>query len=175
MTQEQYLPPVEQRGLGGAAVPVGLFNEPEEERIRRIQLEEMKTRPAPRTEERWQDTQVIVKDNLPPAAKAELKQAALEQTKGFGYDFKVPEELFWAIITAMGTFLFQAILQLSDPEQLKLVTDWKGWAIAILAGCLRAGMAAIQAWRTANTETKLLKQGFVPSQVNSTSPTLPTA
>lgn len=58
------------------------------------------------------------------------------------YDFKHVEELGWAVITAVGIVLAQAMLTL-EPEK---ITDWRAWGIGVAGACVRAIGGAALAW-----------------------------
>ena len=55
------------------------------------------------------------------------------------YEMKWIEELIWIAIVSAAV---QAIMVLSgfNPEG---ITDWKGWAIALIAGSIRAAAGAV--------------------------------
>ena len=54
------------------------------------------------------------------------------------YDFKVIEEIGWAMAVGGGIFIFE-LLSRFEPET---VTDWKTWAVTVAGGGVRAAFAA---------------------------------
>ena len=64
------------------------------------------------------------------------------------YDFKFVQEMLWIAFVAAGMQLLM-VLSGFNPEG---ITDWKGWAIAIGTGCLRAAAAAVIAAVTARRD-----------------------
>lgn len=58
------------------------------------------------------------------------------------YNYKRAAELGWALLTAVGIVLAQAMVTL-EPEK---ITDWRAWAIGLGGAMVRAGGAALMAW-----------------------------
>lgn len=59
------------------------------------------------------------------------------------YNFKAAEETGWFVAVAVGTVLAQAMIDF-HPEE---IADWRTWAVAIGAACVRAaGGALMAAW-----------------------------
>lgn len=58
------------------------------------------------------------------------------------YDFKAAEELFWFIVVAVAMVLFQAMYEF-DPEK---ITDWRAWAVGVVAAAIRAVGGAGLSW-----------------------------
>lgn len=54
------------------------------------------------------------------------------------YNFKFFQELGWAAFIAAAIQLLQ-VLVLFDPSK---ITDWRTWAVALAAGCVRAAAGA---------------------------------
>ena len=54
------------------------------------------------------------------------------------YNFKILEEIGWAILTGVVIFAFQ-VLSDFDPST---ITDWQTWGVAAAGGAIRAGAAA---------------------------------
>jgi hypothetical protein len=63
------------------------------------------------------------------------------------YSFKRFQELGWAAFVAAGVFALTLLVDL-DPDA---ITDWRAWAIAAGAGCLRAAVGAVLAILTKPT------------------------
>lgn len=61
------------------------------------------------------------------------------------YDFKVLQEIGWAVLVAVVVQAAQIIVA-SDLEH---IADWRTWAVSLLAACVRAGLAIIIAKLTA--------------------------
>lgn len=58
------------------------------------------------------------------------------------YDIKFWQELGWSILVTVAVFVFTALADLDS------VTDWRNWATALIAGCVRvAAAAALNAFR----------------------------
>ncbi len=57
------------------------------------------------------------------------------------YDFKTAEEFGWAALVAAIAFIATQLTAV-DPAG---VTDWKAWAIALIAGAARAAFAGLLA------------------------------
>ena len=53
------------------------------------------------------------------------------------YDFKVLEEIGWAVLVAVVVQAAQIVVS----ADLEHITDWHTWAISLLAACVRAGVA----------------------------------
>ncbi len=58
------------------------------------------------------------------------------------YDFKAAEELLWFIVVAVVMVLFQAMYEF-DPEK---ITDWRAWALGVVAAAIRAAGGAGLSW-----------------------------
>ncbi len=74
------------------------------------------------------------------------------------YTFKPLPELYWGVVTAASIVLLTALVTL-DPET---VTDWRGWAIALGGGAVRAaagaGLDYLRRSVTAEPEPDLIDQ-----------------
>lgn len=55
------------------------------------------------------------------------------------YILKIREELTWALITAVSVYILEVLVRF-DPNT---ITDWRAWGIALFAGVMRAGAAAL--------------------------------
>lgn len=55
------------------------------------------------------------------------------------YNLKLREELVWGLIVAVTTYLLQVLVEFK-PE---IISDWRAWGIALAAGMVRAGAAAL--------------------------------
>lgn len=53
------------------------------------------------------------------------------------YDFKLVEETAWAAVVAAVVFAGTAFLESGS------VTDWRTWALSVLAGAARAAVAVV--------------------------------
>ncbi len=56
----------------------------------------------------------------------------------FTYDFKHGPELLWAVAVAVAV----VVAQVAVATNFSAVTDWKSWAIALVAAAARAAFAA---------------------------------
>lgn len=60
------------------------------------------------------------------------------------YDFRVKPELTWAVVVAVATVVGEALIAL-DPAT---IADWQTWALGVLTGSARAGIAVFIAMLT---------------------------
>ena len=63
------------------------------------------------------------------------------------YDYKKLQEAGWFVFVAILTTLGQALVEFSPDK----ITDWRTWAVGIIAGCVRAGAGAALAFITKPT------------------------
>jgi hypothetical protein len=57
------------------------------------------------------------------------------------YVFKRAEEIAWIALVAAGVFALTLLVDF-DPDKIE---DWRAWAIALGAGCIRAAAGAVLA------------------------------
>ena len=58
------------------------------------------------------------------------------------YEFKGLQELLWVVLQAVALVVLGALAQL-DPG---VVADWRAWAVALAAACVRAAAGAALDW-----------------------------
>lgn len=70
---------------------------------------------------------------LPPR-----ENIAAEEVRWMRYEFKRIDELLWAAAVAAAVAVLQALVSF-EPER---ITDWRLWAISLVAGSVRAAAGA---------------------------------